>query len=69
MNVFAGVIVRGTGNTYEVDVYFNGRQRPATTEIVTQLEIAEDGVIEPGTWALVVREADGKFFMQVPILG
>ena len=66
-SVFAGKIVSGTGSTYQVDVFENGISRPAIRRTVKQLQINSAATIPAGTQALVVKGADGKYFMQVPV--
>jgi hypothetical protein len=63
---FPGVVVSGSGDTYEVDVYESGLNESPTRRTVTQLQIAEDAEIPAGTWAMI-GSAGESMFMQVPV--
>jgi hypothetical protein len=61
----AGVVVSGSGDTYQVDTYPQGLSAPPVRRTVRQLQIAEGEAVPAGTFALVVQ-AGGEFYMQVP---
>lgn len=70
-NVFPGVVVSqvGTTNSYNMDCYPNGRSSPAVPLVVDQLEGDPNFPHNPGRWALVCREADGNYCMNIPVWG
>lgn len=64
---FAAQITGGTGDTYTADVYINGRSKAPVTKTVKQLEIDDAETIPAGTWALVARQKDGEYLIQVAV--
>jgi hypothetical protein len=75
-DIFPGQIIEGSGDTYNVNVYYRGKLEPPTPEVVYQLQIDGRETIPPGTWVYVIRittynennEVDTKeLTMQVPI--
>lgn len=77
-----GVVVSGSGQFYQVDLYGNGlygnvlpsgviqnpvdKQDPTVTVDAIQLQIDDDETIEPGTQVLLVRVGK-RYYMQVPV--
>jgi hypothetical protein len=66
-----GVVVSGTGDSYEVDVYEDGLDLPATRRTVRQLQIDSSETIPEGTWAVVNKmtlpSGEDFYFMQVAV--
>lgn len=77
-----GVVVSGSGQFYQVDLYGNGlygnvlpsgvikdpvdKQDPTVTVDAIQMQIDPDETIEPGTQVLLVRVGK-RYYMQVPV--
>ncbi len=60
-------ILSGSGSTYSAALYVDGQDESSSgSGEVTQLQIASDETIPPGTWCLVVRIKD-KYYTQVPV--
>lgn len=74
-SVFAGSVLARAGTllgraAYSVSVYEQGLSRAATTRTVIQLQQATGSTdLAAGTAVLVVRGADGVYFMQAPVWG
>lgn len=64
--IMPGQVQSGTGNSYSVTVYPNGRSKAGKDVTVTQLQITSSDTIPAGTWAWVTAEADGSYSMIVP---
>ncbi len=67
-SVFAGKITGGSGTSYSVDVYLGGTGSTPTSATVTQLDIDSSETIPANTWALIVRQGNGSYVMQVPVI-
>lgn len=65
--VFPGVVVSGSGDTYQCNVYLQGRRGEPTLLAVKQLQIAPGEVIPAGSWAPICKAPDGEYFMQMPV--
>ncbi len=63
---FPGVIVSGTGATYQANIYLNGLSGAATTVTVTQLQISSSETIPVGTSCLVVKSGS-NYYAQIPV--
>ena len=61
-----GVVLSGTGDSYQVNIYPNGLAASPTEVTVTQLQIDPSAEIPAGTWALVTT-AGGAYYMAVPV--
>lgn len=62
-------VLDGSGSVYTAEIYPNGAAGGALRVSVTQLQIADGQQIPAGTWTLVTKTTDGRYWMQVPIWG
>mgnify|MGYP000909049653 CR=1 FL=1 len=68
---FPGLVVSGSGDLYEVDVYERGTGEPPTRRFVRIMQIDEDATIPAGTGLLVARVTNGsnvfEYYSQVAV--
>jgi hypothetical protein len=67
---FPGLVISGSGNTYQVQIWIHGMSNPPKTVTATQLQINDD-VVPPGTSVLVsyvyTSKGEDEYTMQVPV--